>query len=529
MKYIIIFFIIKQIFSSDYCGIDHQCGYCDHCWENESNYCSCHFYNGFCYNNTKNGYSYNTSFLFGYDRNKCQSKYDFEDICGVSDISSKISDEKFYKFFSFDNPEYLENNNLLCYYTFNNKEKSKEYLLLEIEVVLNHQELLDIDNGKNLMIIFVQEFDSSTKTLYEINLNEFIKKKVTVKIEPYQSISIYISLIKKNDNFNNIEIQSMNVGIKRDNAKALQLKRYKYSLIIICIICIICVGSCFILYLIKYKRNRELLTLRAINMANNLNELGNQADPQEKRNKLENLFKTKLKKRKYLKKDNVNETTACSICLEEFVENKSIVCITLCKHVFHYDCLHNWLFTENSNSHCPYCNYDLLSDKKPMKRHKIEETKKINDTPGKQNIIDNKNIINNEINNDINIDVNDGINNHPKKEIDDYYNTSERVIKKYKSNKNKNKTNDINNNIENKNDEINIVDEEIKNDIKSNNDNDISFESDFNKIKNNENIMKNYKENNENKNKENIKDIKNDVNNINNEDNDINNNIENKN
>ena len=527
MKYIIIFFIIKQFFSLDYCGVDHQCGSCDHCWKNELNYCSCHFYNGFCYNNTKDGYSYNTPFLFEYDRNKCLSSYNFEDVCGISDISSKINDEKFYNFFSFNKPDYLENNNLLCYYTFSNKEKSKEYLLLEIDAVLNQRELLNIDNGKNLIIIIAEEIDSSTKTLFEINLNEF-RNKVTVKIGQYKSISIYISLIKNNKYLNNNEIQLVSLSIKRDNSKALQLKRYKYSLIIICIICIICVGSCFILYLIKYKRNRELLTLRAINMANNLNELGNQADPQQKRIKLENLFKTKLKKRKYLKKDNINETTACSICLEEFVENKSIVCITLCKHVFHYDCLHNWLFTENSNSHCPYCNYDLLSDKKPMKRHKKEEQKKISDTRCKQEI-DNKNIINNEINNDINIDVNDEINNHPKNENDDYYNTSEREKKKYKSNKNKNKANDINNNIENKNIEINIVDEEIKNDIKANDDNDISFESDFNKIKNNENIMKNYKENNENKNKENVKDIKNDINNINNEDNDINNKIENNN
>ena len=97
----------------------------------------------------------------------------------------------------------------------------------------------------------------------------------------------------------------------------------------------------------------------------------------------------KLKKeKKYLKKYNVNETTACSICLEEFVENKSLVSITPCLHIFHYNCLKNWLFSENSNCQCPYCNYDLLSNKKPTQRHKKQETNNINE---KQNKVENKN------------------------------------------------------------------------------------------------------------------------------------------
>ena len=532
MKYIIVFFIFKQIFSN-YCGIDEFCSSCENCWESvENEYCTCHFYNGFCYNNTKNSYSYNTSYLFRYDRNKCLSSYDLEEQCGISDLSSKINDKSFYKFFSFNNQYYLANNNILCYYTINNNEKSNEDLLLEIEVNLNHKNGINKNNNKNLMIIFVQEFNSLTKTLYEINLNEFTNK-VNIKIVEYQYISIYISLIKSNEFFSDDEIVSMNIGAKKDNSKALRMKKYKYSIAIICIICIICVASCFIIYIIKYKRNRELMRLRVLRMHNNLNEVGNRIDPQEKKNKLEKLFQTKLKKRKYLKKDNINETTACSICLEEFIENKSIVCITLCKHIFHYDCLHNWLFSENSNCQCPYCNYDLLSDKKPTQRHKKQEIKNIGEKPDK---IANQNIINNEIN------------ETPKNENEneDNLKSSERVITKFKSNKNSINNNNINNNIENniKYNE-NYIDipadnennNKIRKDIKENDD-DISFESDFNKIKNNENIMKNIMQNNDTQNKEKENNINNDfefVDNNKNEDRNINNinniekNIENNN
>ena len=73
------------------------------------------------------------------------------------------------------------------------------------------------------------------------------------------------------------------------------MKKYKYSIIAICIIFIICAASCFILYFVKYKRNRELIRLRTITMANNLNEIGNRVDPDEKKHKLEKLFQTKLK------------------------------------------------------------------------------------------------------------------------------------------------------------------------------------------------------------------------------------------
>ena len=509
MKYLILFYIFKLIFSSSInCDINQDCSTCQKLWEEENkNYCSFSFYNAFCYNSTKKGYSYNSSFLFKYDNNKCISGQNLDNICGNRNISAEINTKDFINFFSFYNPEYLEKNNLLCQYIFTNNDKnSKEDLVFEIEANINKQNIQQTENNKNLIIIFVQEFDTLTKTLYEINLNEFKDNKYNIKIANYKYVSLYISLIQKNNYINTNEIISIDIGAKKDNSKALKDSKYKYSLILVCIFFILCVISCFILYLIKYKRNRELIRLRAINMANNLNQFGleNRIDPEVKKNKLNDLFKTKLKKIKYLKKLNVNETTACSICLEEFIENKSLVCITPCLHIFHYDCLYNWLFSENSNCQCPYCNYDLLSNKEPTKRHKTQE---INNNNVKENKYLNKN---------------NKRENIPKTENNNNVNSSsERVIKKIKKNKenkennnndinninkndniiNNNKNNNIENNLENKKEN-----EKDKSANNENEDNDISFENDYDRIKNNKKIIKNIKENNEIKNTENNKD-----------------------
>ena len=511
MKYLLLFCIFKLVFSKN-CDFNQDCYSCQECFY-EKDFCECTFHNSFCFNLTKNGYSYNSSFLFKYENNKCFSTINSDDnlydkVCGKNDFSSEINIKDFINFFSFNKPEILNSKSILCQYTFTNNEKnSKEDLVIEVEVQKEKDNNKQIDDGKNLIIIFVQEFDSLTKTLYEINLNEFKNNTYIVKISNYKYVSLYVSLIQNNDYININEIMALNIGAKKDNSKALKEKKYKYSLIFVSILFILCIISCFILYLIKYRRNRELIRLRAINMANNLNELQNRIDPEEKKNKINELFKKKLKKIKYLKKLNVNETTACSICLEEFIENKSLVCITPCLHIFHYDCIYNWLFSENSNCQCPYCNYDLLSNKEPTKRHKKQE---INNATEKNDKNENKSNKKEKI---------------PTKEDNNkIYNTSERIIKKHKKNKDKNNNNDIkninkndnniNNNINNKIDnnfENKKENEKDKSPSNENEDNDISFENDFDKIKNNKNIIKNIKQNNENNTSNKEKEIKNEI------------------
>ena len=531
MKYklIILLLFLEQIFS-EYCDIDQNCTSCERCYDVESNYCTCSFHNNFCFNEVNNLYSYNSTLINKYDQCPSSTKKELQDICGKSSFSNEIGKDNFYQFFSFNDPELLKDNNIFCHYLFTcENEKLKEDLILEIDVNIKKESLTEKSDNKNLMLIFAEDFNSNNKTLYSLNLNKIAGKKYTLKAPQYKKISLYISLIKNNGILNDNELISMNLGVKRDTSYAQRLKKYKITIIIFCVVCIICVSTCFIIFLIKYKRSRELYRLRAIEMADNNDEMTNRMDPEEKKKKLKKLFDTKLKKRKYLKKDNINVTTACSICLEEFIENVSEVSITPCMHIFHYDCLNNWLFMENSKCLCPYCNNNLLSDKPPAKRHIDKENEK-NFINEKANILDklddNKKKRQNDINSSERVIKKQKKENKDKNVHIDKVNANENnnIINNEDNNKEEENNNIINNEDKNKEEEKNNINKEDNNKEENNNINNENHQD--NETKKNKNIINSEEDEQQNKDKEKNKNI---INNeeINNENNKIKNIIKN--
>jgi Tfp pilus assembly protein PilE len=89
--------------------------------------------------------------------------------------------------------------------------------------------------------------------------------------------------------------------------------------------------------------------------------------------KLDQLFKTTMAEHHY--KKHYNEFGGgCSICLADF-KKKSKVSITSCKHVFHYDCIHDWLYKNIRNPKCPNCNNEILNDDE--NKNKKEKDNKI--------------------------------------------------------------------------------------------------------------------------------------------------------
>ena len=52
---------------------------------------------------------------------------------------------------------------------------------------------------------------------------------------------------------------------------------------------------------------------------------------------------------------------SCTICLENFKVQNSNVCITPCNHIFHKDCLYDWLHDNIDKSKCPNCNQQFIT------------------------------------------------------------------------------------------------------------------------------------------------------------------------
>ena len=96
--------------------------------------------------------------------------------------------------------------------------------------------------------------------------------------------------------------------------------------------------------------------------------------------KIEILFKTSLapiKYNKYLGVKDGNPSIICTICIEEYKEGKSKVCITPCQHVFHFNCLKDWLLKNVLTPKCPNCNYNLLQEEK----NELACSQGVNDIP----------------------------------------------------------------------------------------------------------------------------------------------------
>ena len=54
----------------------------------------------------------------------------------------------------------------------------------------------------------------------------------------------------------------------------------------------------------------------------------------------------------YEKNEETKIASSCSICLEHFSNGESLSTIGTCKHIFHHDCLDQWIQRSTS---CPYC------------------------------------------------------------------------------------------------------------------------------------------------------------------------------
>ena len=122
--------------------------------------------------------------------------------------------------------------------------------------------------------------------------------------------------------------------------------------------------------------------------------------------------------------DVTNDCTECAICIEKFVD-KCLICITPCKHIFHYECLSKFIETAKGKQKptikCPLCNYDFLEEK--------NEDKKLNEINNISNHINNIEINNNENNNNennnIEININENNNNENNNEINNNLNNNE--------------------------------------------------------------------------------------------------------
>ena len=102
------------------------------------------------------------------------------------------------------------------------------------------------------------------------------------------------------------------------------------------------------------------------NSVHNSNVLFNTKNLSDFDKKKDNLFlEMDQYQYKHIQKYDSRKETECAICLEEFKRNDIIKEFYNCKHIFHKDCLKDWLKRSNT---CPLCKHDLTEDINKMSK-----------------------------------------------------------------------------------------------------------------------------------------------------------------
>ena len=248
----------------------------------------------------------------------------------------------------------------------------------------------DLENI-NLYLLVLYE-DSTTTSGYlqgnEVNKDFYSVKEIQLKLYfEYGFPSLPFSLVITKNKDNSKLTLYITIGI----------------IILSCILCALAI-YCLSKKISENARLRQRALFEIAMAHQNGEEIEDEESEQrriERENKLKIKFalKNSLRPKKFLKKYGAKDGNTCTICIEDFKEKVSKVSITPCKHVFHYQCLSNWLVKNVMNPKCPNCNYNLIqnikdSDIKNMVRPETIHVNKakINPSRNTQNMNNNDNI-----------------------------------------------------------------------------------------------------------------------------------------
>ena len=357
--YLLFYISFKSLIKCDECSDISDCYNCVLC-SDETKSCPCVWTVSNCQYSSYGSYTSSDNW------------YSRISICGI--IEEMLNNENVYcpNSSSFTTQDNLDSDNSI---TYTLKPDSQGYYGKKM-VVCNFEYEQSTEDDININVGFSSGINKLPRVYIESTDITNIKTKVSVDssrdIAFTKSIKVSIKVLLKN------QYETNPLTIK------LSLKSSKYAKIISIVITILFIGimiGCVIFCAYRMYKNNEarrearmyLYRTARENMArieqeNNNYYSNNGSYSQEDSVDLEKINKEKLDKlfngkmAQHLYKKEYNEYGGgCSICLGEF-KKKSKVSITSCKHVFHYKCIHDWLYKNIRNPKCPNCNNEILND-----------------------------------------------------------------------------------------------------------------------------------------------------------------------
>lgn len=353
-------FIISQ--NITYCDLTKRCDSCTICGQDTKNYCSCNFYNSYCINSETLASEFSKDFLLNYD-GCLSSNGNNQGICGSSDLSLINGETKIINYKS------TSNTNFLCYYSFGGSKVNNN----RIVITLSKNE--DSEQKFDLYIITYPVNGSASVTM----LSDSILNNNPIELEKvnFEKMSIYFDIEDAN-NLDKISLSFLYKDYSSDNNDSTKKTTIKSSnsssnntgIIVGIIIGIVALIIIITTFIILYRRNKKKKS-KIINNSNlTSNNLNQNPDLMSlinmNKEKLDAMFRTEFIPRTYNEKNVTNDCYNCTICMEKFIDNSSIIITTKCNHSFHEKCFKNWVYKNIISPKCPNCNYLFLGPADPV-------------------------------------------------------------------------------------------------------------------------------------------------------------------
>ena len=419
---VIIFNIIQNIFGKSICKGNNYCDDCNIC--NLKDDRSCGYKNLFCLKNDNQifFFYYLQSSYVNYFNDYFNNE-EIEYICDGQNINlTELNNEKVIRFGNeYKYKNYLTKNSIHCNYEIKNIFHKNYDVYLSITITNKY-----FYDTRNLRFEINLPLPNSTVINYnnyyyndyyypksnKINLNNITSFSLMLDIDKIQihdkdfnfnikeelEIKIYTIRNYNYDDYNenkNVDDYPINIKKKSNNLTIIYSILTAVGLLAMIIIFIVCIR--------KYRKKiripigqQEEINLNRQPRGINLNRqpIGNSLNRQpirvnlnrqqreniqnenqiihfsninqenENKRKKELLFNDKLYPIIYNKdlfKENNNNI--CSICLENYIDQKSLISLTPCNHIFHFECLKQWSMKNTGAFKCPNCNYDFMEKK----------------------------------------------------------------------------------------------------------------------------------------------------------------------
>lgn len=342
----LIYAIISYSFEQNqsYCDYNTYCNDCRMCGTDTNNYCSCNFKNVHCKNDSDNTLIFLSDFLMNYDG--CISNSNLLNICGESNININIGDNKTIYFQKYSNLQ-----DVICYYNIKKIVNNNNDIFITMRRRGNEPLLFNA--------YFVVYYNNEKIKISSLNTLLYYTDYYQINEQLVEKISLYIEIL------NGKNIDDLSISFSIENKPVIKITYEKNSnkknRDLFLGITIGSVGLLILVIIIAciYRFYRNKSTTNII-IPQQVNPLVKKINTNKK--ELNHLLETELIPTKYYKKNIINDCYKCTICLEDFKENKSIIITTKCGHSFHFKCFKNWCFKKIICPRCPNCNHSILEN-----------------------------------------------------------------------------------------------------------------------------------------------------------------------